>query len=310
MPKQAFGRFFQFIPHDEMLSFEEISRLAAIFVRLGVEKIRLTGGEPLLRRHIETLIVQLRELKTPDGRDIDLTMTTNGSLLSGRASALYRAGLRRITISLDALDDDIFRRMNDMNFPVTAVLNGIASARAAGFSPVKVNMVVKKGSNDSEILPIARLFKGTPVIPRFIEYMDVGTLNQWKLDEVLPSDALVQMIDREMPLEERESNYAGETASRWCYKDGQGEIGVIASVTRAFCKGCTRARLSTTGILYPCLFATEGFDLKTPIREKRSDEEIAESIVAYWRGREDRYSELRHTRTFPGNKIEMSYIGG
>lgn len=311
MPKQVFGSRFRFIPHHEMLSFEEITRIARIFVRMGVEKIRLTGGEPLIRRHIEKLVEQLACLRTPDGKQIDLTLTTNGSLLSRKARQLHDAGLKRITVSLDALDDAVFRRMNDMNFPVADVLKGIEAAHHVGFSPIKVNMVVKKGFNDGEILPIARYFRHTSIIPRFIEYMDVGSSNGWQPDEIIPSDELVGMIHAEMPLEKLASHYPGETASRWRYQDGNGEIGTIASVTHPFCGDCTRIRMSTTGKLYPCLFATEGLDLKSLVRSSKSDEEIAQILVFYWKNRENRYSELRNANLPESTeKIEMSYIGG
>ncbi len=311
MPKQVFGKDFQFIPHEEMLSFEEISRIARIFVHLGVEKIRLTGGEPLIRRHIENLIEQLARLKTEDGKDIDLTLTTNGSLLAQKASSLFNAGLKRITVSLDALNDRIFRQMNDVGFPVADVLKGIEVAHQTGFFPIKINTVIKKGINDREILPIARYFKNTGMIPRFIEYMDVGSTNDWKQNEIVPSTDVINLINAEMPLEKIKPNYTGETASRWQYLDGSGEIGVIASMTQAFCKNCTRIRLSTTGKLYPCLFATQGFDLKPLLRSGQSDEQIAHAIALFWKNRDDRYSELRNTGvSIPGKKIEMSYIGG
>ncbi|MCM1512047.1 MAG: GTP 3',8-cyclase MoaA [Oxalobacter formigenes] len=311
MPKQIFGSRFHFIPHDEMLSFEEICRIAGIFVSMGVEKIRLTGGEPLMRRHIEKLVEQLASLKTPGGQKIDLTLTTNGSLLSRKAKQLHDAGLKRITVSLDALDDAVFRRMNDVDFPVVRVLEGIEAAKNAGFSPIKINMVVKKGVNDEEILPIARYFRHTSIIPRFIEYMDVGSSNGWKPDEIIPSNELINRIHAEIPLEKLASNYPGETASRWRYQDGSGEIGVIASVTRPFCSDCTRIRMSTTGKLYPCLFATDGMDLKSLLRSGKSDEQIAQALVFYWKNRENRYSELRNANLpVSGEKIEMSYIGG
>lgn len=311
MPKQVFGKDFNFIPHSEMLSFEEISRLAAIFVRMGVEKIRLTGGEPLLRRHIENLVELLAKLKTPDGKDIDLTLTTNGSLLAKKARSLYDAGLKRITVSLDAMDDQVFRKMNDVDFPVADVLKGIDMAQQVGFTPIKVNMVVKKGMNEQEILPLARHFQHTPVIPRFIEYMDVGSSNAWELGEMIPSAEIIRQINAEMPLESMHANYQGETASRWRYRDGSGEIGVIASVTQAFCGDCTRIRMSTIGKLYTCLFATEGFDLKTLLRDGWSDEEMSNVLALHWQNRKDRYSELRDSNNAqPGKKLEMSYIGG
>lgn len=313
MPKQVFGKDFRFIPHSDILSFEEITRMARLFVSMGVEKIRLTGGEPLLRRHVERLVGQLAELKTPDGRPVDVTLTTNGSLLAKKARTLFDAGLRRITVSLDALDDAIFMKMNDVGFQVRDVLRGIEAALSAGFSPVKVNMVVKKGMNENQVLPLARHFRNTPVIVRFIEYMDVGTSNDWTGREIVPAKELIRMIDDEMPLEPLEKHYRGETAERWRYRDGSGEIGIIASVTQAFCRDCTRLRLSTEGKLYKCLFATEGFDLRAMLRGDFSEREIISAIAAYWQNRDNRYSELRGSDSgsgIHGRKIEMSYIGG
>lgn len=311
MPKQVFGRNFRFIPHPDMLSFEEITRLARIFVLMGVEKIRLTGGEPLLRKHIERLVGQLTCLKTPDGRPVDVTLTTNGSLLAQKARMLFDAGLRRITVSLDALDDAVFMKMNDVGFRVNDVLHGIEVALSAGFSPVKVNVVVKNGMNENQVLPLARHFRNTPVIVRFIEYMDVGTTNDWTDHKIVPAKELLRMIDNEMPLVPLEKHYCGETAERWRYRDGRGEIGVIASVTRAFCRDCTRLRLSTEGKLYKCLFATEGFDLRAMLRQGFSDEKIASAAAFCWQHRDDRYSELRgNVSVSRGRKIEMSYIGG
>jgi cyclic pyranopterin phosphate synthase len=315
MPKDVFDKDYAFLPQSALLSFEEITRVARLFAAHGVEKIRLTGGEPLLRKHIERLIGMLRELRTPDGRELDLTLTTNGSLLAKKAQALKSAGLNRVTVSLDSLDDAVFKQMNDVDFPVAEVLRGIEAAQAAGLGPVKVNMVVKAGVNDREILPMARHFKDTPVILRFIEYMDVGDSNGWKMDEVIPSAEVVRRIGAEMPLEEIEPNYSGETAERWRYRDGGGEIGVISSVTQAFCSDCSRARLSTEGKLYTCLFATGGHDLRALLRQGRSDEEISGAIAHIWRGRDDRYSELRaagNAEALPaaGKKVEMSYIGG
>ena len=311
MPKQVFGKNFRFIPHSDMLSFEEITRLARLFVSMGVEKIRLTGGEPLLRRHVERLVGQLAGLKTPGGRPVDVTLTTNGSLLARKARTLFDAGLRRITVSLDALDDTVFMKMNDVGFRVADVLNGIEAALSAGFSPVKVNMVVKKGMNENQVLPLARYFRNTSVIVRFIEYMDVGTTNDWTDRKIVPARELLRMIDDEMPLEPLEKHYRGETAGRWRYRDGGGEIGVIASVTQAFCRDCTRLRLSTEGKLYKCLFATEGFDLRRLLRGGFSDGEIARAAISCWQRRDDRYSELRgNASAGRGRKIEMSYIGG
>jgi len=305
MPKTVFGRDYPFLPHDELLSFEEIARIARIFVARGVAKIRLTGGEPLLRRNLEHLIELLAAIP-----GIDLTLTTNGSLLAKKARALRQAGLTRVTVSLDALDDATFRAMNDADFPLAEVLAGMDAAEAAGLTPLKINMVVKRGTNDQAILPMARHFRGSGRILRFIEFMDVGASNNWKLDEVLPSADVVKLIDAEMPLEPIDANYPGEVAQRWRYKDGSGEIGVISSVTRAFCSSCTRARLSTEGKLYTCLFAQSGHDLRAMLRSQRSDEDIGAAIGALWGARDDRYSELRCAATTPQKKIEMSYIGG
>jgi cyclic pyranopterin phosphate synthase len=314
MPKELFGKDYAFLPHADLLTFEEIARLAKIFVAHGVRKVRLTGGEPLLRKNIEKLIELLAALDTPDGGKLDLTLTTNGSLLKRKAQALKDAGLQRVTVSLDALDETTFRRMNDVDFPASAVLEGIEAAHRAGLGPIKVNMVVKRGMNEREILPMARRFKGTPIILRFIEYMDVGASNGWKMDEVLPSAEVARLIDAEMPLEPIDPNYAGETAERWRYRDGGGEIGLISSVTRAFCHDCTRARLSTEGKLYTCLFASAGHDLRALLRGGHGDQEIGAAIAQVWRGRSDRYSELRSANTAgldPAlKKVEMSYIGG
>jgi cyclic pyranopterin phosphate synthase len=314
MPKEVFDKDYTFLPHSALLTFEEITRIARIFVAHGVHKIRLTGGEPLLRKNIEHLIEMLASLKTPDGRPLDLTLTTNASLLARKAQSLKDAGLQRVTVSLDSLDDATFKRMNDVDFPVSAVLDGIEAAHKVGLGPIKVNMVVKGGMNDHEILPMARHFKGSPFILRFIEYMDVGTSNGWKMDEVIPSAEVVRRIDAEMPLEPVEANYTGETAERWRYRDGSGEVGVISSVTQAFCRDCTRARLSTEGKLYTCLFATSGHDLRALLREGCSDEEISTAVAHLWRARGDRYSELRTANTEglaqPMRKVEMSYIGG
>lgn len=314
MPKEVFNSDYAFLPQSSLLSFEEITRIAKIAVAHGVEKIRLTGGEPLLRKHIEKLIETLAVLKTPDGRELDLTLTTNGSLLTKKAQALKDAGLKRVTVSLDSLDDATFRRMNDVDYPVSQVLAGIDAAHRAGLGPIKVNMVVKGGMNDQEIVPMARHFKDTPFILRFIEYMDVGASNGWRMDEVIPSAEVVRRINEVMPLETVEPNYTGETAERWRYQDGGGEIGVISSVTQAFCHDCTRARLSTEGKLYTCLFATGGHDLRALLREGRSDEEISTAIAHIWRARADRYSEIRTSRTSGlgagVRKVEMSYIGG
>ena len=308
MPKTVFGRDYPFLPRADMLTFEEIARLARLFAEQGVHKIRLTGGEPLLRKDIERLIEQLAAIP-----DLELTLTTNGSLLAARARGLRDAGLHRVTVSLDALDEAIFKRMNDADYPVVRVLDGIAAADAAGLRPVKVNMVVKRGTNDGEILPLARHFKGSGHILRFIEYMDAGSTNAWRSDEVLPAADVIRRIDAELPLEPIDPNYPGEVAERWRYRDGSGEIGVIASVTQAFCSGCTRARLSTDGKVYTCLFATSGHDLRQLLRQGASDEGIAAAIAGIWHNRDDRYSELRGAGVSPGvtiKKIEMSYIGG
>ncbi|NGZ84390.1 GTP 3',8-cyclase MoaA [Duganella aceris] len=314
MPKAVFDNDYQYLPHTSLLSFEEITRLARNFIAHGVEKIRLTGGEPLLRKNIEKLVGMLAELKTVSGKPLDLTLTTNASLLARKAQSLKDAGLQRVTVSLDAIDNTIFQRMNDVDFAVEDVLNGIAVANQVGLGPIKINMVVKGGMNDQQILPMARHFKGTPYILRFIEYMDVGASNGWKMDEVVPSAEVVRRIHQEMPLEAIGANYTGETAARWRYVDGGGEIGVISSVTQAFCSDCSRARLSTEGKLYTCLFASSGHDLRALLREGRSDQEISTVLAHLWRARGDRYSELRTSNTDGlqrrANKVEMSYIGG
>ena len=310
MPKDVYGHDYPFLPHAELLTFEEIARLARVFKAHGVEKIRLTGGEPLLRRNVERLVGMLAELPGVDGERLDLTLTTNGSALASKARELRAAGLTRVTVSLDALDDDVFRAMNDVDFPVTRVLEGIDAAADAGLAPIKVNMVVKRGTNEQEILPMARHFRGSGHILRFIEYMDVGHTNGWRMDDVVPSTEVIDIIGRELPLEPIDPNYAGEVAARWRYRDGSGEIGVISSVTQAFCRDCTRARLATDGKLYTCLFATEGVDLRALLRGGATDDEIGNHLAAVWSRRADRYSEIRseNTRSLP--KIEMSYIGG
>ncbi len=310
MPKEVFDKNYRFLPHADLLTFEEITRLTRLFIEHGVEKVRLTGGEPLLRKDIERLVAMLARLATRDGRPLDLTLTTNGSILARKARALADAGLRRVTVSLDGLDDVVFRRMNDVDYPVGAVLEGIAAAAAAGLAPIKVNMVVKRGVNEHEILPMARHFKGSGHIVRFIEFMDVGSSNGWRLDDVVPSRDVIRRIDAELPLEAIEPNYSGEVAERWRYRDGSGEIGVISSVTQAFCRDCTRARLSTEGRLYLCLFATRGYDLRELLRGGANDARISTAIGQIWRAREDRYSELRTEATAGLRKIEMSYIGG
>jgi GTP 3',8-cyclase len=305
MPKDVFGPDYPFLSRSDLLSFEEIARLARVFARHGVEKIRLTGGEPLLRRNLERLVAMLAEIP-----GIELTLTTNGSLLARKARALKAAGLHRVTVSLDSLDDRVFRAMNDADYPVADVLAGIDAAAQAGLAPVKINMVVKRGTNDASVVPMARHFRSSGHIVRFIEFMDVGTTNGWRMDEVVPSAEIVERISAEMPLEPVEPNYTGEVAERWRYRDGGGEIGVISSVTQAFCRTCTRARLSTEGMLYTCLFATAGYDLRSMLRGEASDEAIALALAGIWRARGDRYSEIRTADTAKTRKIEMSYIGG
>jgi len=306
MPKAVFDHDYAFLQRRELLTFEEIFRVARIFVDEGVEKIRITGGEPLLRKHIENLIEKLAKLP------VELTLTTNGSLLAKKARALKDAGLDRVTVSLDGIDDAVFKRMNDVDYAVGDVLDGIAAASAAGLAPIKVNCVVKRGSNDDQILPLARHFRNSGHILRFIEFMDVGASNGWRMDEVLPSAEVIAGIHREFPVEPIDANYPGEVAERWRYLDGGGEIGVISSVTQAFCSSCTRIRLSTEGQLYTCLFAQGGHDLRALLRRGAGDERLRRAIAAVWRGRDDRYSEIRTAATsLPGSgKIEMSYIGG
>jgi GTP 3',8-cyclase len=322
MPKEVFGKHYEFLPHASLLSFEEITRTARLFAAHGVHKLRLTGGEPLLRKHLEVLVAMLAELRTRDGAQLDLTLTTNGSLLARKAQALKDAGLRRVTVSLDALDDAIFRRMNDVDFPVADVLAGIEEARKVGLGPIKVNMVVKRGTNEHEIVPMARWFRehfDGEIVLRFIEYMDVGATNGWRMDEVLPSAQVVARLDAEFGLEPLGAAVAGETAERWRYRDGGGEIGVISSVTQAFCHECNRARLSTEGKLFLCLFASQGHDLRALLRGETngrpySDDEIAAAIGLVWQRRGDRYSELRSALLADTSKgarrVEMHYIGG
>ena len=314
MPKEVFDQNYPYLSHKELLSFEEITRLTTIFSTLGVEKIRLTGGEPLLRKNLEVLIEMLAQVRTPDGKPLDLTLTTNGSILRKKATALKAAGLQRLTVSLDGLDDAIFRKMNDVDFPVADVLDGIAAAQEAGFENIKINMVVKKGTNDHEIVSMAKHFKGSGVILRFIEFMDVGSSNGWNMAEVLPSKEVIARINAVFSLEAIEANYSGEVAQRWRYVDGSGEIGVISSVTQTFCHECTRARISTDGQMYLCLFANEGFDFKTMLRSEKSDLEIANAIMNTWAARDDHYSEIRGSNTANqstgSRKVEMSYIGG
>jgi cyclic pyranopterin phosphate synthase len=304
MPKEVFGRDYEFLPRSELLSFEEITQLARAFVANGVEKIRITGGEPLVRRDVERLIEMLAAID-----HLDLTLTTNGALLPQKAQALADAGLKRVTVSLDSLDDDIFRAMNDVDFPVQQVLDGIEAASAAGL-PVKVNVVVKRGLNDDGILDLARHFRATPHTLRFIEYMDVGHTNGWRLDDVVPAAEIVEMINEEFPLEPVDPSYRGEVARRWRYADGAGEVGVIASVTQPFCGDCTRARISADGQLYTCLFAVRGHDLRGLVRSGASAEALITQVADLWTRRNDRYSELRTAKTVALPKIEMSYIGG
>ena len=304
MPKEVYGREYAFLPRRDLLTFEEIARLAQVFAGLGVEKIRLTGGEPLIRRDVERLVEMLAEISA-----LDLTLTTNGAALVQKAQALKHAGLGRITVSLDSLDDDVFRAMNDVDFPVQTVLDGIEEASAAGL-PVKVNVVVKRGVNEDSVLPMARHFRDRGHVVRFIEYMDVGHTNGWRLDDVVPAADIVAALDAELPLEPLPPRYPGEVAERYRYRDGGGEIGVIASVTRPFCGACTRARLSADGSLYTCLFATTGHDLRALVRGDAGDDEIAAALGGIWRQRADRYSELRSSATPDLPKVEMSYIGG
>jgi cyclic pyranopterin phosphate synthase len=307
MPKEVFGKDFQFLERDQLLSFGEIHRMVRLFRDQGVEKIRITGGEPLVRRKLERLIEMLAYWN-----DLDLTLTTNGSLLKQKARELKDAGLKRITVSLDSLDDAVFRSMNDVEFPVAKVLEGMAEAEAVGLLPIKVNMVVKRGLNDHTALDMARFFRarGPQYILRFIEFMDVGATNGWKMEHVVPSRELVELINRELPIEPAEPNYEGEVAERWRYQDGSGEVGFISSVTQAFCRTCTRARLSAEGQLYTCLFATHGTDFRTLLRNGASDGEIAARIEQVWGARADRYSEIRTAETATLRKVEMSYIGG
>ncbi len=321
MPKEVFDKDHLYLPHNALLSFEEITRIAKVFVAHGVQKIRLTGGEPLLRKNIESLIEQLAALRTPQGHALDLTLTTNGSLLARKARALKAAGLQRVTVSLDGLDDAVFRSMNDVDFPVAEVLAGIEAARDAGLGPIKVNMVVKRGTNEDQILPMARHFRGSGMVLRFIEYMDVGASNGWRMNDVLPSSEVVKRIAAELPLVQLDPSNVGETAERWGYADatGQhdkalGEIGVISSVTQAFCGDCNRARLSTEGQLYLCLFASQGYDLRALVRNQSSQADLASAVAHIWQGRSDNYSESRSSQSGDSapaqRRVEMSYIGG
>jgi cyclic pyranopterin phosphate synthase len=304
MPREVFDAGHEFLPHSAILSFEEIARLARIFVGLGVKKIRLTGGEPLVRKQLHRLVAMLAE------PPVEITLTTNGSLLARQARSLKEAGLDRVTVSLDSLDEATFQAMNDADFPVAKVIEGIEVAAAEGLGPVKINMVVKRGTNDGDIVAMARRWRGTGHIIRFIEYMDVGSTNGWRMDDVVPSAELIKRISAVWPLEPVDPNYAGEVAERWRYRDGAGEIGVISSVTQAFCASCNRMRLSTEGSLYTCLFAQSGHDLKSLMRSGASDAELRNEIAALWQQRADRYSEIRTSQTAPLKKVEMSYIGG
>lgn len=307
MPKAIFGASYKFMPRADLLSFEEITRVSRLFIEHGVRKLRITGGEPLIRRDLENLIEQLAGLPGLE----DLSLTTNGSLLNARkANALASAGLKRITLSLDSLDDDVFMAMNDVRFPVDRVLAAVDVADAAGLSPVKLNMVVKRGVNEADIVGMARHFRGTPHIVRFIEFMDVGTTNGWRMDDVVPAREIIDRIHAEFPLKPANENYHGEVAKRWQYEDGQGEVGVISSVTQPFCGGCTRARLSAEGKLYTCLFAGNGHDVRAWLRDGQTDQELSDRLSTIWASRDDNYSELRSSATEALPRIEMSYIGG
>lgn len=305
MPREVFGADFAFLPRNEILTFEEITRLARVFAAHGVRKIRLTGGEPTLRAELPKLIEMLAEIP-----GLDIAMTTNGSLLTQLAKPLGDAGLRRVTVSLDSLDDEVFRAMNDVNFPVAKVLEGLEAADAAGLGPIKVNAVVKRGMNDHTIVDLARFIRDRGYILRYIEYMDVGASNGWRLDDVVPGAEVVEMISREMPLEPAEPNYRGEVAKRWRYVDGSGEVGVITSVTQPFCGDCSRARISAEGQLYTCLFAFQGTDFREALRSGGTDEELGALLRSVWEVRDDRYSELRSENTQGLRRVEMSYIGG
>lgn len=305
MPREVFGPDYQFLDRSQILTFEEIARLARIFVSHEVRKIRLTGGEPLVRRDLSLLVGMLAEIS-----DLDLTLTTNGALLAKQAQALKDAGLKRVSVSLDSLDNKVFKAMNDADFPVEKVIEGMDEAARVGLGPIKVNMVVKRGVNESSILPMARYFREKGCILRFIEYMDVGSTNGWRMDDVVSAKEIIQTIHAEMPLEPLNPNYHGEVAERWRYKDGSGEIGVIASVTQAFCRTCNRARLSAEGKLYTCLFAVKGYDFRDFMRGGATDEEISQKIAHIWGRRTDRYSEIRSENTIDLPKVEMSHIGG
>jgi cyclic pyranopterin phosphate synthase len=318
MPKEVFGPHFAFLPRSEVLTFEEIARVARVFVGVGVEKLRLTGGEPLVRRDLPVLVGLLAAIRRPDGAPLDLTLTTNGSALRRLASALAEAGLQRVTVSLDSLDDAVFSAMNGVDYPVAKVLDGIAAAAEAGLGPIKINMVVRRGTNEASVLPMARWAREAGVILRFIEYMDVGHTNGWRMDDVVPADELVAIVDAELPLEEVPPRYRGEVATRYRYRDGDGEIGLIASVTRPFCGDCTRARISADGHFYTCLFTAAGHDLRAILRdpafdgdETAGDAALRDAVAAVWRVRDDRYSELRTEATSSRlPRIEMFAMGG
>jgi cyclic pyranopterin phosphate synthase len=310
MPKEIFGRDFAFLPHDQVLTFEEIERLARVFVELGVEKLRITGGEPLVRRDLPDLIAMLAALRRPEGGELDLTLTTNGSALRTLARPLAEAGLRRVTVSLDSLDDAVFGRMNGIDFPVAKVLDGIAAASEAGLAPIKINMVVRRGINEASIVPMAAWAREAGLVLRFIEYMDVGHSNGWRLDEVVPAEELVETLAAVWPVEPAEATYRGEVATRWRYLDGAGEFGVISSVTQPFCRDCTRARVSAEGKVYTCLFAVEGHDARAVLRSGATDDDVAAFVRAIWGRRGDRYSELRSAATTNLPKIEMFAMGG
>ncbi len=310
MPKEIFGPDFAFLPRDQVLTFEEIERLARAFVALGAEKLRITGGEPLVRRELPVLIGMLAAIRRPDGGPLDLTLTTNGSALRKLAGPLRDAGLRRVTVSLDSLDDATFAAMNGVDFPVAKVLDGIAAAQETGLGPIKINMVVRRGINETSIVPMARWAREAGVILRFIEYMDVGHTNGWRLDDVVPAAEIVAAIDAEMPVAALPAQYRGEVANRWRYRDGSGEVGVIASVSQPFCGDCTRARISAEGKLYTCLFSAEGHDLREVVRGPATDDELRDAIAAIWRVRDDRYSELRTAATADLPRVEMFAMGG
>ena len=309
MPKEVFGREYAFLERRELLTLEELARVTGVFAGLGVQTVRITGGEPLVRRNVEVLVELLAAIRRPDGSPLELALTTNGSLLAQKAKELASAGLSRVTVSLDSLDDEAFRAMNDVGFPVQRVLEGIDAAAAAGL-PVKVNAVVKRGANDGDVLSLAEHFRGSGHVLRFIEYMDVGSTNGWRLEDVVSADEIVRRISDRWPLEPVEAERPDATARRWRYLDGAGEVGVVASVTQPFCGGCSRARLSAEGRLYTCLFGTRGHDLRAPLRLGASDAELAEQLRSIWARRTDRYSELRTAETGALPKVEMSYIGG